>query len=286
MTGPTHIAIAVSCGIMAGAGKPELALLAGGAIIPDLDHPQSFIGRVFFPVSIPLHRWLGHRGPFHSFWLWGLVALAGLVWTPAFVIGAGALLHILADCATVGGVRALAPWSQKLFVIFKRDWRIRSGGPAEIVVLVIVGSFAWAGGYVGAVGGIRALIGHLTGAPKIMLEEYRSKGLQKCYVKGRLRWNCGEIEEGEWLIIGLEGKSGLALQGKDKVIHIPKDGVFLKARLKPVKGETWEVVKLRGWATAEHTVYFLDGKRWHKANEGETVWGQILGDKIALANNL
>ncbi len=285
MTGPTHIAIAVSCGIIAGAGRPDLALLAGGAILPDMDAPQSFIGRVFFPISVPLNKWLGHRGPFHSFWLWGLVALVGVIWKPAFVIGAGALLHIFADCATVSGVRAFSPWSQKLFVLFKRDWRIKTGTPAEIIILVVFGSFAWAGGYVGAMGGIRAMIGHLTGAPKIMMEEYRAKGLQKCRVKGNFRWNSGKIEAIDWLIIGTEGK-GLALQGKDKIIHTPKHGVFLKARLKPIKGEKWEVVQLRGWAKTENTIYFLDGKKWHTATAGEVVWGQILGNKIALENNL
>ena len=172
MTGPTHIAIPVACGMIGGAGKPQLALMAAGAILPDLDHPQSFIGRVFFPISIPLNRWLGHRGAFHSFWVWGLVCLAGLLWRPAFFIGAGSILHILADCATVSGVRALAPWSEKLFVVFRREWRIKSGSPHEIIVLLVFGSIAWAGGYMGAVGGLRAMIGHITGAPKIMREEY------------------------------------------------------------------------------------------------------------------
>jgi membrane-bound metal-dependent hydrolase YbcI (DUF457 family) len=48
MTGPTHIAIALTFGILAGAGKPQLAVMAVGAIMPDLDHPQSFIGGSFF----------------------------------------------------------------------------------------------------------------------------------------------------------------------------------------------------------------------------------------------
>ena len=201
------------------------------------------------------------------------------------MVGAGALLHIFADCATVSGVRALAPWSQKLFVLFRRSWRIKSGGSAEIIVLLIFGSFAWAGGYVGAVGGIQAMIGHLTGAPKIMMEEYKRKGLQRCYVKGKLRWNSGLIEEGKWLIIGTEG-SGLALQGKDKIIHIPKEAFFMKARLKPEKGKTWEIMKLKGWAITETSVYFLDGVKWHKADKGEMVWGQILGNNIVLVNNI
>ncbi len=287
MTGPTHIVIAVSCGMIAGAGRPELMLLAGGSLVPDLDHPLSFIGRVFFPISIPLNRWLGHRGPFHSFWLWGLVAVLGWWWRPAFFIGTGALLHIFADCATIAGVRAMAPWSQKLFVFFKREWRIKSGGSAEIVVLLVFGMFAWGGGYIGTLGGIRALIGHLTGSPKIMEEEFRAKGLQQCRVQGNFRWNSGKIEEVDWIVIGTEGQGFVFMEeGREKLIHAPKEGAFLRARLKPVKNKKWKVAKLKGWAVTEYQVYFLDGKKWHIAKAGDMVWGQILGDKIVLENNL
>jgi len=284
MTGPTHIAIALSCGVVAGATKSQLALLAAGAILPDLDHPQSFIGRLFFPLSLPLNKLVGHRGAFHSFWLWTLLILFGwFFWHPALLIGTGAILHILADCATVSGVRALAPWSEKLFVIFRRSWRIKSGAPAEMAVLLVFGVIAWGGGYMGAIGGIRALIGHLTGAPKIMLEEYKAKGLTKCMVKGKIRWLSGKIEEGEWLIIGSEGPAGLALQGKEagKLIHIPAKGSFQKARLQPGK-EQWEHIKLTGWARAETPLYFLDGKKWHYAEKGDLVWGQVLGNEINL----
>jgi inner membrane protein len=281
MTGPTHIAIALSCGIVAGAGKPVLALLAGGAILPDLDHPQSFIGRVFFPVSIPLNRLCGHRGAFHSFWLWGTLLLAGcFLWKPLAIIGTGAILHILADCATVSGVRALAPWSEKLFVIFRRSWRIKSGAPAEIAVLAAFGLIAWGGGYMGAMGGISAMIGQLTGAPKIMFEEYQTKGLTKCRVNGKMRWASGRIEEGEWLIIGSEGQHGLALLGDEKkIIHIPKDGSFLRARLKPDK-DKWEMVKIAGWTKTEGPVFFLTDQKWHYALAGDFVWGQVIGDHL------
>ncbi len=284
MTGPTHIAIALSCGVIAGASKAQLALLAAGAILPDLDHPQSFIGRVFFPISFPLNKLVGHRGAFHSFWLWGLLILIGwFFWKPAAILGSGAILHILADCGTVSGVRALAPWSEKLFVIFRRSWRIKSGAPAEMFILILCGMLAWGGGYIGAIGGLRAMIGHMTGAPKIMLEEYKAKGLTKCSVKGKIRWVSGKIEEGEWLIIGSEGPAGLALQSNDqkKIIHIPAKGKFLKARLQPTK-EKWELIKITGWARTENPVYFLDGKKWHFAGANELVWGQVLGNGIQL----
>lgn len=139
----------------------------------------------------------------------------------------------------------------------------------------------------GAVGGVQSLIGHITGAPKIMFEEYQTKGLLKCSAKGKFRWASGEIEEGTWLIIGTEGQSGLAMQGDDKIIHIPKDGEFLKARLKPdPKKASWEVVQLKGWAATEKKVYFLDGKQWRAADPGEMAWGQILDKRIKLVGDI
>jgi hypothetical protein len=124
---------------------------------------------------------------------------------------------------------------------------------------------AWGGGYMGSVGGIQALIGHITGAPKIMFVEFQGKGLQRCHhVKSKFRWVSGAIEEGTWLIIGTEGQTGLALQGDDKIIHIPKDGYFLKARLKPdPEKASWESVQLKGWAMTEKKCTF-----W-MANNGE-----------------
>lgn len=110
------------------------------------------------------------------------------------------------------------------------------------------------------------------------------KGLQKCFVEGTLRWNNGKIEQGRWLIIGSEGKSGLALQaeGGNKLIHLPGQGRFIRARLKPTE-ERWEAVKLKGWGVTENPCYFMDNGKWYAAQAGDTVWGQLLGDKITIS---
>jgi inner membrane protein len=97
MTAPTHVAFAVACGMLGGSPASAVGLMAGGALLPDLDHPQSAIGRVLFFLSIALNRYAGHRRTFHGFFLWSLVALAGIVWTPLFWIGLGALSHVFID---------------------------------------------------------------------------------------------------------------------------------------------------------------------------------------------
>jgi membrane-bound metal-dependent hydrolase YbcI (DUF457 family) len=280
MTGPTHAVIAVSCGMMVGCSTPSLVLLTIGAVLPDLDHPRSVIGRVFFPFSIPLHRRFGHRGPVHSFWFWWLLAMLGTFWHPFFLIGTGGLLHVFTDCYTVSGVRAMAPWSNKVFVMFQRSWRLKSGSNAEFALLAVFGAIAWLGFQVGEMGGTSAMLGYLTSSPKIMEDEFRRRGLEKCYVEGQLRWNNGKIEKGRWLIIGSEG-SGLALQGDNRLIHLPQHGYFMRAKLTPT-GEYWEQIQLHGWSMTKSNCYFLDKGRWHVANSGDAVFGQIIGNDISL----
>ncbi len=70
-------------------------------------------------------------------------------------------------------------------------------------------------------------------------------------LKGKLRWNNRKIERKFWLIIGSEG-SGLALRGerKGKIIHLPDQAYFLRARLKPTE-ERWEAVKLKVWGEGD-----------------------------------
>jgi inner membrane protein len=43
-----------------------LALAIGGALLPDIDHPQSWVGRRARLISQPLAALIGHRGFTHS----------------------------------------------------------------------------------------------------------------------------------------------------------------------------------------------------------------------------
>lgn len=47
-----------------------------GAIVPDIDHPKSVIGKLFYPLSSYLERKFGHRTITHSFIGWGIASLA------------------------------------------------------------------------------------------------------------------------------------------------------------------------------------------------------------------
>ena len=172
MIAPTHIAFAVACGTLAGGSSLALKLLAAGALLPDVDHPQSALGRIFFFVSIPLNRYCGHRRTVHGFALWGAVATIGVVWPPSFWLGLGALSHIFLDALNISGVQALMPFSEKVCVLFSRKWRFVTGSKNELFLLIILGAIAWSGGYISSLGGIRTLVGVLTGSYQIACQQY------------------------------------------------------------------------------------------------------------------
>jgi inner membrane protein len=120
-----------------------LACVVGGSLLPDIDHPRSWVGQRTRPVSTALASILGHRGITHSaFAVIGLSALllhAGYRrgWVSALVIGY--LSHLAADMLTPKGLRFAWP--------MKQVWALpicRTGSPAEpAIVLAFVGCVAW-----------------------------------------------------------------------------------------------------------------------------------------------
>ena len=113
----------------------ELGLAVAGALLPDIDHPQSWVGRRSRPVSTVVSRVLGHRGVTHS-----ALAVAALVLlltrrgysrdiTAALAVGY--LSHLAADLLTPRGLRLAWP--------FRRTWGwplCSAGSPAEPIIVV------------------------------------------------------------------------------------------------------------------------------------------------------
>lgn len=60
-----------------------------GAIIPDIDHPKSVIGRIFYFISAPLERRYGHRTITHSLvgWVVSTIIFALLVLIVIWILG-------------------------------------------------------------------------------------------------------------------------------------------------------------------------------------------------------
>ncbi len=106
-----------------------LALL--GSVLPDIDHPSSWIGRRGWFASAPIAALCGHRGFTHSV----LAVLGGLAllsadgfggWSVPLVIGY--LSHLAGDLVTAGGIPLLWPMKRR----FSLNW-FRSGSPAEML---------------------------------------------------------------------------------------------------------------------------------------------------------
>ena len=133
-----------------GGQPPGDALALGAAVIgsllPDLDHPSSWLGRRLWPVSRPLALLLGHRGLTHSL----LAVVGGLMliqaMEPRTLLGRlvepmalGYLSHLAADALTPAGVPLLWPWKRRFALPV-----CSTGGLMEMVVVAAtLGATAW-----------------------------------------------------------------------------------------------------------------------------------------------
>lgn len=119
-----------------------LALAAAGSLLPDVDHPKSWIGQRLRPVSTALGRVLGHRGATHSAAaVLGLVLLLQAGRHPGAVcaLAIGYASHLAADMLTPQGLPLTWP--------LRLTWRVpiyRTGSRREaFVVAVVLCGVAW-----------------------------------------------------------------------------------------------------------------------------------------------
>ena len=94
-----------------------------GSLLPDIDHPQSFLGRRLRWVSKLINHLWGHRSMTHSLILigsiMGLLALKGHK-VLSLSLGLGMLGHVLIDLCCIGaGVAFLYPIYPKRIQLFK-----------------------------------------------------------------------------------------------------------------------------------------------------------------------
>ena len=149
MTTPTHIAF----GLLTVAGTfsffslplhrnlPAVACAIIGSVLPDIDSPRSYIGRVLPYASIPIERQWGHRTITHS--LPCLIALSVMIWplliwqTPCYAaLLLGYMSHLIADCATKSGVPLFYPYSAACVFPGSAKYRIKTGSVGERYLLI------------------------------------------------------------------------------------------------------------------------------------------------------
>src|ERR1700709_2628205 len=90
-----------------------LGLVMAGSLLPDIDHPKSWVGRRTRPLSTAIAACLGHRGVTHS-----ALAVIGLTMalahfgyrrTGVSALAVGYLSHLAADMLTPKGLRLAWP---------------------------------------------------------------------------------------------------------------------------------------------------------------------------------
>jgi hypothetical protein len=114
-------------------------------MLPDVDNPRSFIGRMLFFLSNPIDRKFGHRTVTHSFL--ATFILGATVYLSLFIysrspthyipiVGTVVIAyfsHLFFDAMTKQGVQIYYP--SRVWGVFpiRTSWRIRTGSKAEIL---------------------------------------------------------------------------------------------------------------------------------------------------------
>lgn len=128
--------------------KADIIAAIIGSLIPDIDHPRSFISRanlLFLGASKAISQ-TGHRGITHS--ITGLLVFSIIVYLIVshlnlnpFVVFAfmlGYTSHLVADSMNPAGVRWLQPFNNK-FRISRLVLGIRTGGMGEKLIFLTSG---------------------------------------------------------------------------------------------------------------------------------------------------
>jgi len=112
LNGASHLIGGLTAAVLAGIHRPaELAVVAVASLLPDVDRPNSLLGRFIPVLPALLERSPGKRTITHSLVLgaltgWAIYAAAGPPYAVAFAIGF--LSHIVLDLIT-GRVALLWP---------------------------------------------------------------------------------------------------------------------------------------------------------------------------------
>ena len=146
MRGFTHMAAGAVIGAAAVPACPMAGAAVGAmaALLPDVDHPGSAVGRRLRPLAVLLEEIWGHRSLTHTLWFalpaglaLGLLALwLGL---PAGCLLAGAvggLSHLALDALTRSGVEPFAPWGPRL------RGPVATGGVWDVLLGVVMAALA------------------------------------------------------------------------------------------------------------------------------------------------
>jgi inner membrane protein len=132
-----------------------------GAVLPDIDHPRSMIGKLFPYISIPLERKYGHRTVTHSLFGWIISTLlvsfilVVLVWILSFALNLGLgvwdllprwiaafsisyFSHLVLDMFNKRGSQLFWPDLGRDVIPKNAKFRPESGSKSEIYIFLVL----------------------------------------------------------------------------------------------------------------------------------------------------
>jgi inner membrane protein len=124
--------------------NPGILLIGGAAsLLPDIDHTESIVGRLFWPISNVVNKRFGHRTITHSLIAVLVVAAisAGIFIANqqvAIAFFAGYLSAIVGDMLTKSGVKLLWPNQNNWVILENPALRFTTGGIGEFILLLII----------------------------------------------------------------------------------------------------------------------------------------------------
>ncbi|MFD1029964.1 metal-dependent hydrolase [Metaplanococcus flavidus] len=143
MTGKTHIIGGVAASLAFAQitnYEPIILLGAGavGALIPDICHGGSKIGRTFPSLSKIINAVFGHRTFTHSLLFLAMAAFLFFTFLPNEALAAGLLVgmgsHLLLDMATKNGIKLLFPFKMRV----RFPVTTKTGGTAEHMIFALL----------------------------------------------------------------------------------------------------------------------------------------------------
>ncbi|WP_240224745.1 metal-dependent hydrolase [Rheinheimera hassiensis] len=86
-----------------------------GACLPDIDHPDSTVGKRVLWLSYPIRLVFGHRGITHSFIAVAAIGYLAYQFDSPYIswLALGYLLHLVGDYLTDSGIPLLYPYTRR-----------------------------------------------------------------------------------------------------------------------------------------------------------------------------
>lgn len=237
MRSPTHIVGGISitgitaafCGENILSTKTNIICVVLFSLLPDIDNPQSPLGRIFSPLSKTIMRKYGHRTITHS--LAALIVLCLFVFSvqkmfdltgfklfhiSTLICGIAYFSHLFLDMMTFQGVPLMYPNREEWHLPDNPKYQFKTGGNGEFIVcgaLLALGAFSAPL----MENGFWTVYNRSFGTPKTLYSEFiKSQDLLEVTYKIQ---KGSAVDTGRGFLLDAETKDKFTLMRNDSIYH-------------------------------------------------------------------